>query len=219
MEFCISDWILVNLLTTKTKLNLSELREMTFKKTSEYQELSKFKNELFEYFVRYEINRPTCSFLVSNCENFNKKMNTETGVVKRIKTFVDKLPECKLKEFIKNRYEIELGYHQKQRVFIGLEERKTYVYVISVDKKYYKIGFSKNPISRFLIFETSSPYEIDMYGVFGFNDYTKAKDFESYLHLLFSDKKHKNEWFVLGDNEFKKIHSYHNFSKIKIEYK
>lgn len=219
MEFCLKDWILVNLLTTKDKLELSQLREMTFKKADNYPELKKFRNDLLEHFVKIGIERPTASYLISNCENYNKKMLTETGVIKKIKEFLGILPECDLKQYIENKYKIELGYHQKQKVFLGVENRGSYVYIICVDNKYYKIGYSKNPIARYLTFETSSPYEIDIYGVFKFENSSKARDFEFYLHFLFADKKHKNEWFLLSENEFEKINEYQNFSRVKIIYK
>jgi hypothetical protein len=147
MEFNTKDWILGSLLLSKTKLSILELRDITFSKANQNKELRHFTFEILQQFKKIGVQRPTASYLISRCENFNKKMNSETGVIKRIIEFLNILPDCEWKHLIEKRYELELGYHQKKRTFIGLGNHFYYVYIIVVDKKYSKIGYSKNPIS------------------------------------------------------------------------
>lgn len=61
------------------------------------------------------------------------------------------------------------------------------------DYNYYKIGKSKNVENRFRELEKYNP----TLSVVSFVD----KDIENYLHRKFKDKRVKNEWFCLNDNE------------------
>ncbi len=65
-----------------------------------------------------------------------------------------------------------------------------------------KIGFSNNesPLKRFEQFKTYAPYGSELLGFIITNE---SKKLETLLHLKFSNKRLKGEWFELSDEEVK----------------
>lgn len=79
-----------------------------------------------------------------------------------------------------------------------------YIYVIKVNE-YFKIGKSTDIKTRIKRYITENPYEIKVIIFKKVKDHTKT---ENYLLKRFKNKKHKNEWFLLDDNDLVSIKNY-----------
>lgn len=92
-------------------------------------------------------------------------------------------------------YEDHLAYANKPK----------YVYLFCLlvgTDKYYKIGFSNNISSRLTALRAGSPFELSLIHTIKTQS---PHDLEYQLHLIYSAKRVKNEWFLLSDTDVKEI--------------
>lgn len=109
-----------------------------------------------------------------------------------------------------------ISYDEKKEVYktfddvnlkaeIEANQDKGFVYLIECEGK-YKIGFTRNIIQRMSFFKNTLPSYPRIVNYIVSNDY---KRLEKSLHILFNEKRIKNEWFLLEENDLK------TFDKIK----
>ena len=91
---------------------------------------------------------------------------------------------------------------------IKANNNKGFVYLIKLGKK-YKIGFTKNIVQRMTFFENTLPDYPELINYIITEDYKKI---ELKIHKLFKDKRDKNEWFLLNEQDL------YLFDKIKNHY-
>jgi predicted GIY-YIG superfamily endonuclease len=84
---------------------------------------------------------------------------------------------------------------------IDLRSRKKYVYLLKCNE-YYKIGVANCIELRVKTFQTGNPYKITFLKKWSVKDPYNA---EGIIHVVMKHKLHKNEWFVLDENDIKKI--------------
>ena len=86
------------------------------------------------------------------------------------------------------------------------KNEKTYVYVIHCeDSDYYKIGVSRRPSYRLLELQPGCPYSLSIVYQLLCVSRKAAFKLENALHKLYWDKRHWNEWFLLGKEEVQHI--------------
>jgi hypothetical protein len=93
-----------------------------------------------------------------------------------------------------------------------LEERKSFVYLVSCKEGYFKIGRSQDPGGRLLSFSTLPPFEFELEHTIE-TDTDNDRMAEAKLHKIFSDKRAQGEWFRLEEEDvkfFKSITKYEN---------
>jgi len=83
--------------------------------------------------------------------------------------------------------------------FLGIEQLPS-VYLVAVkNKKFFKIGRAKGVLEyRISSLQCGCPYELKLLGS------TRTpipNEIERYLHKVFSDKRHRGEWFKLAEDE------------------
>lgn len=87
-------------------------------------------------------------------------------------------------------------------------DKAGFVYIIYLDdsakQRFYKIGMSSNFNSRFDAHQGSSPFDVCVACVYYVGN---MRDEERYLHLLFSGKRIRGEWFDLNNDDLKLIAS------------
>lgn len=91
---------------------------------------------------------------------------------------------------------------------IKTNKNKGFVYLLECEGK-YKIGLTKNIVQRMRFFENTLPSYPNII------NYIISEDFrqiEKSLHIVFEEKRIKNEWFLLDENDLK------TFDKIKNHY-
>ena len=81
-----------------------------------------------------------------------------------------------------------------------------YVYVMKCGD-YSKIGITSNLSPRLNQVQCGNPYEVEI--IFG-TKHPQAELIEKELHQMFSDKRHKREWFKLEDGDIHKIQDFIN---------
>lgn len=80
-------------------------------------------------------------------------------------------------------------------------EKKGFVYILKHGEK-YKIGCTANIINRYNFFKNTLPEHPILIDYIGCNDHYRL---EKSLHILFKEKRYKNEWFFLNEQDLKII--------------
>ncbi len=82
-------------------------------------------------------------------------------------------------------------------------ENTPLVYVLECNSEFFKIGLSKNSIEkRISQCQTGNPYKITLHS---FYITSNPSVLESYLHIIFKDKREQGEWFRLSKEELHSI--------------
>lgn len=94
-----------------------------------------------------------------------------------------------------------------------LQERGCVYFFRHIGLSPVKIGYSTNssPINRLEQFKTYAPFGVELIGFFTSFD---AKKIETELHIRYSEKRLKGEWFEINEEEVNKII---NFYRDEIE--
>jgi predicted GIY-YIG superfamily endonuclease len=77
-------------------------------------------------------------------------------------------------------------------------DRRGYVYLVRAHSGEYKIGRSKDVRARLRSLATSAPFEFELIHEIPADDCASA---ERALHVQFSNKKIRREWFQLGEGD------------------
>lgn len=84
-----------------------------------------------------------------------------------------------------------------------MKPQEAYVYVISYPcHPYFKIGRSQIPFYRIELFRTASPFQETIDAMIWCPSVQFSKEIERKLHVDFSHKRFRNEWFALSFEDF-----------------
>ncbi len=79
------------------------------------------------------------------------------------------------------------------------ETSRDYVYILSAENVFYKIGITNNLSSRIDYLRTGCPYSISYANIFQYNR-RDAFIVEKYLHTLYKEYRKSGEWFLLPND-------------------
>ena len=82
-------------------------------------------------------------------------------------------------------------------------ENTPLVYILECNSEFFKIGLSRNSIDkRISQCQTGNPYKITLHSFYITNN---PSALESYLHIMFKEKREMGEWFSLSIQDIEKI--------------
>ena len=155
----------------------------------------KNKEDYFEI-IEYDV----CDKGIFFTKDFLLNLNVEKFI--DIQKYIRKNFENHISEIMERNNQLTKVHPQKNNVK-EKSERFGYIYLIKLkDMNYYKIGKSQSPEDRLNLFEVKFPIDFEIVHRYFVSGYDQE---ENRLHKLFSEKRIKQEWFNLSEDDVEYI--------------